>query len=283
MSLHDRARIRPTNGEIRAYWDTRIHDTVLSNDPPGTPGFYAAMDAYRYGRLEYLSSLVDFDRWRDRDVLDLGCGAGLDLVRFARAGARVVGVDLSHRPLSMAETYLAVSGVEARLVQGDAANLPLADDSYDLVFCHGVLSFVGDDTAVVREIRRILRPNGMAILMVYNRRSAMYAAHRLLGLPLGHADAPGFHTHTRAEFARLVEPLAAGEVLYERLPGTTSRPRGPGARLLSAGAQTAARVLPRSWFMTTGWHMLAVCRKQGASSFAPSVHFSVPLRVEGQE
>jgi SAM-dependent methyltransferase len=73
--------------------DIRIHDTVLSDD---APGFYAAMDAYRYGRLEYLPDLVDFERWRGCDILDMGCGAGPDLVRFARAGARAVGVD-EHR------------------------------------------------------------------------------------------------------------------------------------------------------------------------------------------
>jgi SAM-dependent methyltransferase len=84
MARRHPAHTAPTNEEIRAYWDIRIHDTVLSGD---SPGFYAAMDAYRYGRLEYLPDLVDFERWRGCDVLDLGCGAGLDLVRLARAGA----------------------------------------------------------------------------------------------------------------------------------------------------------------------------------------------------
>ena len=96
MSRRHPAHTTPTNEEIRAYWDIRIHHTVLSDDPPGAPGFYAAMDAYRYGRLEYLPDLVDFGRWRGCDAVDLGCGAGLDLVRFARVGARAVGVD-EHR------------------------------------------------------------------------------------------------------------------------------------------------------------------------------------------
>ena len=257
MTPRHQARTKPTNEEISAYWDTRIHDTVLSDDLPGTRGFYAAMDAYRYSRLEYLPEFVDFERWRGCNVLDLGCGAGLDLARFVRAGARAVGVDLSRGAVTMAGEYLTISGLESSLVQADAAHLPLAQESFDLVFCHGVLSFVRDEAAVVDEIRRVLRPDGMAILMVYNRRSWMYTAHRLLGLPLGHADAPGFRTHSRAEFAALLAPFDASEIIYERLPATTNRRRGPGTLLFNTVVRIARRVLPDAWFRATGWHMIA--------------------------
>ena len=259
MSIRDQSHTGPTNEDISAYWDSRIHDTVLSDDPPGSLGFYAAMDAYRYGRLDYLSALVDFERWRGRDVLDLGCGAGLDAARFARAGGRVVGVDLSAGALAMASDYLGVSGLKAGLVRADAAQLPFAPASFDLVFCHGVLSFVRHEKAVVAEVRRILRPDGMAILMVYNRRSGMYAAHRFLRLPLGHADAPGFRTHTRAEFEALLAPFGSCEIRYGRLPATTLQRRGPGAALFNAAVRIARRALPEAWFRATGWHLIARC------------------------
>ncbi len=259
MTPRHPAHTAPANSEISAYWDRRIHDTVLSQDPPGSLGFYAAMDAYRYGRLDYLSDLLDFECWRARDVLDLGCGAGLDVVRFARAGARVVGVDLSAGALAMAGDYLRVSGLNASLMRADAAQLPFAQASFDLVFCHGVLSFLRDEKAVVAEVRRILRPDGLAILMVYNRRSAIYMAHRVAGLPLGHADAPGFRTHTRTEFEALLSPFDSCEVRYEQLPSTTSRRTGAGATLFNAGLRIARRVLPDAWFRATGWHLIALC------------------------
>ena len=274
---------RPTNAtEIAAYWNLRIHDTVLSDDPPGTPGFYAAMDAYRYGRLEYLPDLVDFERWRGCNVLDLGCGAGLDLARFARAGARAVGVDLSRGALAMAGEYISISGLETSLVQADAAHLPLAQESFDLVFCHGVLSFVRDEAAVVDEIRRVLRPDGMAILMVYNRRSWMYAAHRLLGLPLGHADAPGFHTHSRAEFAALLAPFGTSEIIYERLPATSNRRGGPGTLLFNTVVRIARRVIPDAWFRATGWHMIARSHKQETRSHMEKRHGPEAFPARGQ-
>ena len=83
-----------TTEAIRRYWNERIHDTKLSDDAPGSAGFYAALDAYRLQKLPYLPRLVDFGAWAGLDVLEIGCGAGLDLVRFARGGARVTGVDM---------------------------------------------------------------------------------------------------------------------------------------------------------------------------------------------
>src|SRR5687768_16951942 len=79
---------------IRAYWDERIHDIELSADPPGSAAFYAALDAYRLRKNRYLLESVGFDRWAGSEVLEIGCGAGLDLVRFARHGARVSGIDV---------------------------------------------------------------------------------------------------------------------------------------------------------------------------------------------
>jgi SAM-dependent methyltransferase len=256
MTTHYRTRTRPTNEEISAYWDVRIHDTVLSDDPPGTSEFYSAIDAYRYGRLDYLPSLANFEHWRGRDVLDLGCGAGLDLIRFAKAGARVCGVELSRRALAMTQEYLKVSGLEASLVQADAARLPLPEQSFDLVFCHGVLPFVRDEEAVVAEIRRVLRPDGTAILGVYHRHSWIYAAHKLFGLPLGHADAPGFHTHSKAEFAAVTAPLQPAEIFCERLPRIRSG-RGPAVLLAATLLRAVEAILPNAWFRSLGWHLIA--------------------------
>jgi hypothetical protein len=87
----------------------------------------------------------------------------------------------------------------------------------------------------------------------------MYMAHRVTGLPLGHADAPGFRVHTRAEFEALLTPFGTSEIRYERLPATMSRRRGPGAMLFNTALRIARRALPDAWFRATGWHLIARC------------------------
>lgn len=234
---------------IRAYWDERIHDVELSADRPGSAAFYATLDAYRQRKNGYLLESVGFDRWAGRDVLEIGCGAGLDLVRFARGGARVTGVDIAPRALELARGYCEVAGVGASLLEADGACLPFGESRFDLVYCHGVLPFSRDPAAIVAESHRVLRADGTAIFMVYNRRSWMNLAARLALIRPGHADAPGFRLYDRGQFADLVAPFGRYAISVERLLPAGGAGHGIIGRLCS-------RVLRRH-----GWHLVAHCRK----------------------
>ena len=234
---------------IRAYWNERIHDTRLSPDPPGTAAFFAALDEYRLRKNPYLGRIARFDAWAGHDVLDIGCGAGLDLVRFSLGGARVVGLDVATAALELAHGACASAGVSATLVEADGAQLPFPDASFDLVYCHGVLSFARDPAAIIREAHRVLRPGGQAILMVYNRHSWMSGLLKIPSGPVrrGHADAPGFRTYTRREFERMLGPLQIERFVVERPP-----PFPASLQRLSA-----------RWLRPLGWHLLALCRRPG--------------------
>lgn len=248
---------------IRDYWNDRIHDTKLSEDPPGTIGFYTALDDYRLNKLPYLRQRVDFEAWRGRDVLEVGCGAGLDLVRFARGGARVTGVDVATTAIDLARDYCRVAGVPARLLEADGARLPFEEASFDLVYCVGVLPFAADPAAVVHEAHRVLRPAGEAIFMVYNRRSWTRVLDLVAGTSgrHGHSDAPGFRLYSPDDFDRLLEPFAERRHVTERLPTATQRHKGLAGVLFNRAVVPLARALPDRWLRPYGGHLLAFCRK----------------------
>jgi SAM-dependent methyltransferase len=97
---------------------------------------------------------------RGRDALEFGCGGAQWSVSLARAGARVIGLDLSERQLVHARRFVKRSGVEVPLVQASAEAVPFADASFDLVFCdHGAMSFA-DPARTVPEAARVLREGG---------------------------------------------------------------------------------------------------------------------------
>ena len=98
---------------------------------------------------------------RDRDVLEVGSGAG-QCSRWIRSqGGRAFGLDLSHRQLQHSLRIDDASGVAVPSVRGTATHLPFADDSFDVVFSSfGALQFVADIDLAVAEAARVLRPGG---------------------------------------------------------------------------------------------------------------------------
>jgi SAM-dependent methyltransferase len=97
---------------------------------------------------------------RDRDVLELGCGAAHGPRARARAGPRPVALDLSERQLEHARTLMAEAGVEFPLVHASAESVPYPDASFDIVFCdHGAMTFA-DPYLTVPEVARLLRSGG---------------------------------------------------------------------------------------------------------------------------
>jgi len=76
--------------------------------------------------------------------LEVGCGVGTDLLQFARAGARVHGVDLSRQSVALAQRRLELYGFEAEIREADAEALPFEDETFDLVYSWGVIHHTPD-------------------------------------------------------------------------------------------------------------------------------------------
>ena len=251
----------PSPASVRRYWNTHIHDLAISTHAPGTVEFFRDLDTYHFEKLHHLLRLVRFDDWRDRDVLDVGCGAGVEIVRFGRAGARVTGVDAAPSAVALSQANARHHGVVATLTVADGEALPFADASFDYVFAHGVVQYAADDQAVAREVHRVLRPGGTALFQVYNRVSWLNLLSKVMKTPLEHEDAPVLRRYSEAEFRRLVSLFSQVELVFERFPVKSRLHKGWKGAAFNTFFVGTFNALPRSWVRRYGWHLLAVCRK----------------------
>jgi len=125
-------------------------------------------------------------------VLDVGCGPAVLEADLLRRGHEVVGIDLSLEMLRFGLNRLAASPYRerCRLLPGDVERLEFADGAFDAVACMGVLEYLPSYTRALREMRRVLRPGGVAVISTPNRVSAFHLnlaalrlAKRILGRP----------------------------------------------------------------------------------------------------
>lgn len=247
------------SAQVRAYWNARIHDVDMTTQEVGTLRFFDDLDAYRFDKLRYLPRVVDFGGYAGRPIVEVGCGIGTDLLRFARGGAQVTGVDVSETAIGLARRNLALHGAPGRLLVGDGSHLPVADASVDLVYAHGVLQYAAEPRRIVEEAQRVLRPGGKAIFMVYNRRSWLMAMSRLMNVPLEHADAPGLTLYTIPEFRRLLAGFASVRIVAERFPVRSTLHTGWKAALYNGIFVGTFNLIPRALVRRFGWHLMGLC------------------------
>ncbi len=96
-----------------------------------------------------------------KDILELGCGAARWSIALAQCGARPVGLDFSSRQLQHARRLMEEAGVDFPLFEASAEDVPLPDNSFDIVFCDwGAMTF-SDPQKTVPEAARLLRPGGL--------------------------------------------------------------------------------------------------------------------------
>jgi SAM-dependent methyltransferase len=162
-------------------------------------------------------------------VLDVGCGAGGWHGRIAATGAALVGVDLMAGMLREARAADVTLEPRPVFVQADALALPLSAASFDRVLCAGVLYHVADCEQALREIRRVLRAGGRAVIST----NGAYAMRRIYEL---HADAaselgyepfpitPGPFTMDDLDLVQQVFPTVERRVLEGALVFKTAEP-----------------------------------------------------------
>lgn len=246
---------------IEAYWNERIHDLEIATQPIGSPGFFHELDEYRFDKLRYLPSVVDFSVYKGKRLLEVGCGVGIDLVRFAQKGAIVTGVDLADVSIELARKNFDQHYLFADLQVMNGEAMQFETGKFDVVYAHGVLQYTADATKMVKEIHRVLKPGGEAILMVYNRRSWLNALSKLMKVELEHEDAPVLNKYTIGEFREMLAPFARARIITERFPVKTRLHRGLKARFYNDLFVNAFNALPRSLVGSLGWHILAFARK----------------------
>jgi SAM-dependent methyltransferase len=253
--------VRDVARQVRAYWNDHIHDLAITRHPVGSPGFFADLDAYHFEKLHHLPALVGFEERRGQRVLDVGCGAGVDLVRFAKAGARAIGVDIAMAAVALARANLVQQQLTAPLVAGDGEALPFATDTFDYVFAHGVVQYTADDRGLVESCRRVLRPGGVAFFQVYNRVSWLNALSRLMRVDLEHVDAPVLRLYSHREFKKLLDGFSDVRLITERFPVKSRLHGGWKGALFNHLFVGSFNALPRAWTRSLGWHLIAICRK----------------------
>lgn len=195
-----------------AFWDelcgtrfAREHGVTDSS-----PESIARFDRAYFGFYPYLLGYVPTDLGGQR-TLEIGLGYGSLGQLLAGRGADYHGLDIAPGPVAMMRERLSRLGTadaDSRVVQGSALEIPHPDESFDRVFSIGCLHHTGDVRAAIKQVRRVLRPGGVAVVMIYARHSFRRYALTAAALP---RLARGGPAAVERQVRRVYDQTLAGE------------------------------------------------------------------------
>jgi SAM-dependent methyltransferase len=167
-----------SNAAVRAFWEEHPVAAAAIEAPLATPEYFAAFDRLREADecepYAFSNRIHGYEAAAGKRVLDIGCGNGYVLWHYARHGAHVHGVDITETALALSRRRFELGGGKAEFRLTDGNRLPYPDNHFDIVCSMGVLHHVEDPRAMLAEARRVLRPGGRLILMLYHRNSWKY-------------------------------------------------------------------------------------------------------------
>jgi ubiquinone/menaquinone biosynthesis C-methylase UbiE len=183
-------------------------------------------------------------------LLEVGCGMGFDSVEFLRRGVRVTATDLTPSAVRIAQRHFEVEGLIAEDVRVEnALALSFPDETFDAVWANGVLHATGDTRGAIREVRRVLKPGGRAIIShFYRKPSWMYTISRLGREPIeAHdEDPPVNEFYTEEQIVEMFEGFRIVESVREHHRALPVAKRGIKALLYRAAFRPACNLLRES-------------------------------------
>ncbi len=159
---------------VRDFWQNHPCGTKFADAQPGSRVFYELVEQHRYEKEWHIPDAAGFNQTKNLRVLEIGCGLGTDGAQFAKAGADYTGVDLTEAAVDLTRRRFELFNLPGTFRVADAEKLDFPDNSFDIVYSHGVLHHTPDTAGAIREVHRVLRPGGRALVMLYHRDSYNY-------------------------------------------------------------------------------------------------------------
>ena len=182
----------PDEGNIQDFWQTLPCGAELVGDLNDETRveyeeFFRRYDDFRYSLEPHILKNLDRVVFAGKKVLEIGLGQGADAEQIVERGGIYSGADLTDESVKRVKMRFELRELQfERIEQASALELPFDDDSFDIVFSHGVLHHIPEIGKAQAEIARVLKPNGRLIAMLYAKWSLNYlvsiAVARRLGL-----------------------------------------------------------------------------------------------------
>jgi SAM-dependent methyltransferase len=246
----------PTVETVKDFWEGHVNNEYYTDATRASDEYFREIEERRYETHYHLAELFASLAGSHGKLLEVGCGIGVDSVQLAKCGFDVTAVDLTENALAVARENAARAGVTIDFRLGNAEGLDFPDETFDAVYSFGVLHHTPDIEAAVAEVHRVLKPGGIAYVMLYARDSVVNAVHKTFRLPYESPrdrkdHCPVVYTYSRSGVKALFGAFSSVSV-------HTDYPFTYGFGPLTTKTPLAVR---KALGKAIGWHLMITARR----------------------
>ncbi|MGH9228265.1 MAG: class I SAM-dependent methyltransferase [Acidimicrobiales bacterium] len=168
---------------VKDFWETHVNNEYYTEEERASEAYLSEIEDRRYRWHYHLRDLFAQLAGSKGELLEVGCGIGVDSIQLARCGFDVTAVDLTESAIEVAREAARHRGVDVDFRVGNAEGLDFPDEAFDAVYSFGVLHHTPDIETAVAEVHRVMKPGATAYVMLYHRWSLVNLVHRVLRLP----------------------------------------------------------------------------------------------------
>ena len=167
--------MEPTIDSVYKFWNDRPCNIKHSSKEIGTKEYFQDVTSRKYFVESHIIDFAEFKKYKDKHVLEIGCGIGTAAQSFIENGAIYTGIDLSDKSIDIAKKRLEVFGLSGNLFQANIEELSNVNHTkFDLIYSFGVLHHTPDIKKSISNIHRMLKPGGEFKMMLYAKNSWKY-------------------------------------------------------------------------------------------------------------
>ena len=154
------------DNKIEKYWKGRVLFSW---------GKYEEMRKLRYDINHYVHGFYPFENCKNKKILEIGCGGGIDSMEYSRNGGNVWATDLTDEAVEFTKGRIERHDFKnIKVEKVSVKDIPYEDNFFDVVHVFGILHHITDVDVGVKEILRVLKPGGSVYAMFYNKNSLLY-------------------------------------------------------------------------------------------------------------
>ena len=249
--------------EVKKFWNDRPCNIKHSSKELGTIEYFNEVELKKFRAEPHILKFTEFPQWKNKKVLEVGCGLGTVGINFALNGADYTGVELSKESLEIAKKRFEVYNQSGKFYLGNAEELSsfVHIETYDLIYSFGVIHHSPHPEKIISEIKKYMNENSVLKIMLYAKDSwKNYMIDAGLDQPEAQYGCPIANTYTKQDVVELLDGYEVLSIEQDHIFPYQIEPYKKGKYL----KQPWFDAMPIGMFETLeknlGWHLLITAK-----------------------